>query len=314
MEPMQPFSLAAKPAKAQDQSLVKDVDLNSFMTEVIEASLQSLVIVHFWSPRSVACKQLSPILEKLVSAYKGGVRLVRVDGDTNPEIAEQFRIQTVPTVFAILRGQPVDGFQGARTETQVKQWLERLTKSTGLDAALAGPPDLTEALQQAEQALAAGDWQMAQDIFSDLLGLEPELAAAYGGLARAMIGGGHLDQAREFLSKAPAAIAKDKALAAAHAALELAELAKQAGPLQELEQRLAKDPADHAVRYDLALALLAAQRREEAVEHLLEIVRRQRNWNEEAARKQLVKLFEAFGPTDPITVQGRKKLSSILFA
>lgn len=295
--------------------LVKDTDLNGFMADVVEASLKSLMVVHFWSPRSTLCKQLSPVLERLIVAQRGAVRLVRVNIDTNPEIAQQFRIQAVPTVYAMLRGQPVDGFQGAQTETQVKQWLEKLIKATGAAKGMSDPlAEFDAALQEAEQALAAGDWQTAQDMFGDMLGLAPDHAGAYAGVVRSMIAGGHLEPARAMLEATPAAIAQDKALTTARSALELANQAAQAGPVQELSDRLAANPSDQQTRYDLALALLAAQRREEAVEHLLDSIRQQRGWNEEAARKQLVKLFEAFGSTDPLTISGRKRLASILFA
>lgn len=304
---------AAPPSTADD--LIKDGTVDNFMTDVVEASLKTLVVVDFWSQRSPLCKQLITLLEKEVLALKGAVRLVKVDIDKNPEIAQQFRVQTVPTVYAMFQGQPVDGFRGSQTEPQLKQWLQKIVKAT---AAMGGAPDpmaeITAALQGAEEMLIAGDWQTAQDIYADILGIAPDSATAYAGVIRSMIAGGHLDHARTMLADAPEAFAKDKALATARTALELADAAVAAGPVQELEQKLAANEADPQARFDLALALVAANRREEAVDHLLDIVRRQRSWNEEAARKQLVKLFEAFGNADPVTVSGRKRLSSLLFA
>jgi len=306
---------AAPAAAAPDDAVVRDTDINHFMRDVVEASMKALVIVEFWSPRSPMCKQMVAILEKTVLALQGAVRLVKVNIDSEPEIAQQFRVQSVPTVYAMFQGQPVDGFQGAQTEAQVTQWLARVVKATGAANGLPNPlADIEPALQQAEQALTAGDWQTAQDIFADILGIMPENAVAYSGVARSMIAGGYIDQARALLSDAPESMAKDKALATARTALELADQAAAAGPAQELAAKLEANPADHQTRFDLALALLATHQREEAVEHLLTIVRQQRSWNEEAARKQLVKLFEAFGATDPLTISGRKRLSSLLFA
>lgn len=295
--------------------LVKETSVDTFMQDVVEASLRAVVVLDFWSPRSPACKELMAILEKAVIALKGAVRLVKVNIDTNPEIAQQFRVQAVPTVYAMFQGQPVDGFRGKQTEAQVKQWLERIVKATAGAGGMPNPlAEIEAGLQQAEQALTSGDWQTAQDIFGDILGVAPDNATAYAGVVRSMIAGGAVDQARIMLQDAPAAIAKDKALAAARTALDLADQAAAAGPLQELAAKAAANPADHQARFDYALALVAANQREEAVTELLEIVRRQRSWNEEAARKQLVKLFEAFGATDPVTISGRKRLSSLLFA
>lgn len=318
MEPMITLNSSASPALGAPPAaldLVKETSVDTFMQDVVEASLHAVVVLDFWSPRSPTCKELMAILEKAVIALKGAARLVKVNIDTNPEIAQQFRVQAVPTVYAMFQGQPVDGFRGKQTEAQVKQWLERIIKATAGAGGIPNPMAEIEAgLQQAEQALTSGDWQTAQDIFGDILGVAPDNAVAYAGIARSMIAGGALDQARKMLKDAPEAIAKDKALAAARTALDLADQAAKAGPLQELAAKVAANAADHQARFDYALALVAANQREEAVTELLEIVRRQRSWNEEAARKQLVKLFEAFGATDPVTISGRKRLSSLLFA
>ena len=307
-----PRAAAAVPPAASS-ALVIDANVNNFMTEVIEASLRQPVILDFWSPRSPMCKQLLTVLEKAVQDLKGAVKLAKVNIDTNPEIAQQFRVQSVPTVYALFQGQPVDGFSGSQTEPQIQKWLQRIVKATG-GAAAGQQPGVDEALKQAEAALAGNDWQTAQDLYSDILGLMPESAVAYAGLARCLIAAGQIEDARAMLTDAPEAIKTDKALEAARSALELADQAAAAGPVTELAVKVESNPTDHQARFDLALALVAAGQREGAVEHLLEIVRRQRNWNEEAARKQLVKLFEAFGATDPVTVNGRRQLSSILFA
>ena len=291
---------------------VKEVSLANFMAEVIEASKDKIVVVDFWAPWCGPCKQLGPALEKVVRSYKGAVRMAKIDIDKNPEIAQQMRIQSIPAVFAFFRGQPIDGFMGAQPEAQLKSWLERLVKATGANPGEA--PGLEVALGQAADFLAKGDVATAQSIYADILDMEPANAAAYGGLLRCLIALGDMDRAKKMLGTAPPEIAKDKALDAARAAIELAEQAGAGSSTAELEAKLVQNPADHQARFDLALAHYAAGQKEQAVDQLLELVRRDRAWNEQAARKQLVKLFEAFGPTDPLTIAARKRLSSILFA
>jgi putative thioredoxin len=293
---------------------VKDSDTEHFMADVIEASNEVPVIVDFWATWCGPCKQLGPQLEKAVKETKGAVRLVKIDVDKNQELAAQMRVQSIPAVYAFHRGRPVDGFVGALQESQIKAFVQRLVKQAGAGTT-AGPSPVEQALEGAETALKAGDAGTASALFGQVLQHEPENAAAAGGLVRALLKGGDPEQARELLDGLAPAIAKDKAIEAARAALELVEQGrKAAGATAELEARLAKDPNDHQARYDLALALYGAGDAEPALDALLEIVRRNRGWNEEAARKQLVKIFEALGPTDPLTLAARRRLSSILFA
>ena len=292
---------------------IKDSDTEHFMADVIEASNELPVIVDFWATWCGPCKQLGPQLEKAVKDAKGAVRLVKIDIDKNQELAAQMRIQSIPAVYAFHRGRPVDGFVGALQESQIKAFVQRIVKQAG--GAAAGPSPIDQALEEAETALKGGDAGTASALFGQVLQHEPDNAVAAGGLIRALVKGGDPEQAREVLDKLAPALAKDKAIEAARAMLELAEqAAKAAGGTAELEARLAKDPNDHQARYDLALALYGAGNAEPALDALLEIVRRNRGWNEEAARKQLVKIFEALGPTDPLTLSGRRRLSSILFA
>jgi putative thioredoxin len=304
-------------AGAAAAGLVKDGDTQTFMVDVIDASNEVPVIVDFWAPWCGPCKQLGPAIEKAVKEAKGAVRLVKIDIDQNQELAAQMRIQSIPAVYAFFQGRPVDGFVGALPESQVKAFVQRLIKQTGAQpgGAAAGPSPVEQALEQAEEALAEGDAGTASAIFGQVLAHEPGNLQATAGLARAHLAAGDVEGAKKALAKLPADKAGDTAIAAARAAIELAEQASQAqGEAGELRARLAADANDHAARYDLALALYGAGEREAAVDALLEIVRRNRGWNEEAARKQLVKLFEAMGPTDPLTISARRRLSSILFS
>ncbi|MGY0834280.1 tetratricopeptide repeat protein [Azospirillum argentinense] len=310
-----PVAAGAAPAAAPAAGdLIKDSSDRAFMADVIEASQSVPVIVDFWAPWCGPCKQLGPILEKTVLAAKGKVRLVKIDTDKDPMIASQLRVQSIPAVYAFFQGRPVDGFMGALPESQVKAFVEKLLKLAG--AAGGGEGDiLEEALAQAKEALEAGDTQTASEIYGEILQADPENlnAVAYAGLVRCLIVNDELARAKQMLDKVPEQIAKDKEIAAVRSALEVAEQAANAGPIPELTEKVARNEDDHEARFDLALALFAAGKREAAVDELLELVRRDRAWNDEAARKQLVKFFEAFGPTDPLTVQSRRRLSSILF-
>jgi putative thioredoxin len=298
---------------AAGASPVKDSDTEHFMADVIEASNEVPVIVDFWATWCGPCKQLGPQLEKAVKDAKGAVRLVKIDVDKNQELAAQMRIQSIPAVYAFHRGRPIDGFVGALQESQIKAFVQRLLKQAG--GAAPGPSPVEQALEEAEAALKSGDAGTASALFGQVLQHEPENATAASGLIRALVKGGDPEQAREVLDQLPPTLAKDKALEAARTALELAEQGrKAAGATAELEAKVAADPNDLQARYDLALALYGAGKAEPALDALLEIVRKNRGWNEEAARKQIVKIFEALGPTDPLTLSGRRRLSSILFA
>lgn len=293
-------------------ALIKDGTTDSFLADVIEASNLVPVIVDFWAPWCGPCKQLGPAIEKSVREAKGAVRLVKIDIDQNQELAAQMRIQSIPAVYAFHKGRPVDGFVGALPESQIKAFVDRLLKMAGGQAE---PSPIEQALEQADQAFAAGDHGTASAIYGQILAHEPQNAAAIGGLARCYAAAGDVEQAKATLAKAPADGAKHPAIVAARAAVELAEQgAGAAGAIPELRERLARDAGDHRARYDLALALYAKGEREAAVDELLELVRRARQWDEEAARKRLVKLFEALGPADPLTLSGRRRLSSVLFA
>ena len=290
--------------------LIKDTSDRAFMADVIEASRTVPVIVDFWAPWCGPCKQLGPLLEKTVKAAKGAVKMVKINIDENPQVAGQLRIQSIPAVYAFFQGRPVDGFVGAQQESQIKQFVDRLAKLSG------GADDggLQEALDAAAQALEAGDAATASEIYSQILGVEPTNAAAYAGLVRCLVTAQDFARAREMLDGAPPELAKAPELAAVRSALDLAEQSAAAGPVPELMDRIARNPDDHQTRFDLAMALYAGNKRDAAVEELLEIVRRDREWNDQQARKQLVKFFEAFGPTDKLTLMARRKLSSILFS
>jgi putative thioredoxin len=285
----------------------KDTTTQTFVKDVIEESKRQPVLVDFWAEWCGPCKQLAPVLEKVVRAAKGKVKLVKMDIDKHPAIPGQLGIQSIPAVFAFVNGQPVDGFMGALPEAQVAAFVERLTKDR-----IGG--DEKDLLKSADAALAAGDAALAADAYGHLVAEDPANTAALAGLARCYLASGATEQAKETLALVPEAKRNEAPVAAARAALEVAEQAKAVGPIDELEQKVKANPLDHQARFDLAVALNGKNRRLEAVDHLLEIVRRDRKWNEDGARKQLVQFFEAWGPTDEATVTGRKRLSSILFA
>jgi putative thioredoxin len=277
------------------------------MKDVIEESKRQPVLVDFWAEWCGPCKQLGPVLEKVVKAAKGKVKLVKMDIDKHPSIPGQLGIQSIPAVFAFVNGQPVDGFLGALPESQVTAFIERVTK----DRIGGEEKDL---LKAADAALADGDATGAADLYAQVLAEDATNVQALAGLTRCYVETGAIDQAKQTLALVPEAKRNDAAVAAARAALDLVEQAQSVGPIAELEQKVAANPLDHQARFDLAVALNGKGQRQEAVDHLLNIVKRDRKWNDDGARKQLVQFFEAWGPTDEATVNGRKRLSSVLFA
>jgi putative thioredoxin len=290
---------------------IKDSDQTRFAADVIEASKNQPVLVDFWAPWCGPCKQLTPALEKVVKAAGGKVKLVKINVDENKELAQQLRIQSIPVVYGFRDGRPVDGFVGAQSESQIRAFVERLL---GAGAHVDEDP-IDAALSEAKAALEAHDAGTATAIYGQVLAHDPKNAKAIAGLARARAIAGDPAQARKYLDAVPKEAANDPDVAAARSAVELAEKGKAAsGKSAELEARIAKDPADHQARFDLAMAKYATQDTEAAIEGLLEIIRRKRDWNEEAARKQLVQIFEALGSGHPLVTAGRRRLSSILFA
>jgi putative thioredoxin len=294
-------------AAATADVVIKDTTTQAFVKDVIEESRRQPVLVDFWAPWCGPCKQLTPVLEKVVRAAKGKLRLVKMNIDEHPSIPGQMGIQSIPAVIAFVNGQPADGFLGALPESQVTAFIERLTKGR----VSAEDKDL---LQTAEAALAEGNAAGAADLFARVLAEDATNVPALAGLVRCYVATGALEQAKQTLAMIPEAKRNESAVAAARAALELAEQATSLGPITELEQKVAANPLDHQARFDLALAHNAKGRRKEALDHLIEITRRDRKWNDDGARKQLVQLFDAWGPTDEATVEGRKRLSSILFS
>ena len=297
--------LAENPAAAD--GLVKDTTTATFRQDVIQESSKQPVLVNFWAPWCGPCKQLTPVIEKAVKAAGGKVKLVKMNIDEHPQIPGQLGIQSIPAVIAFTKGQPVDGFMGALPESQVKGFIERLVGPVG-------PSPAEDLLAQADARAAEGDAGGAAELYAAVLAQDPENVAALAALAKLHLDLDDLEGAKRFLAMAPSAKENDPAVAGARAAIELAEQAASLGDTCEFERRLEANPLDHQARFDLALALNARGRREEAIDALIDIVRRERTWNDEAARKQLVQFFEAWGPTDDMTVLGRRRLSSVLFA
>jgi len=289
--------------------VITDSTEATFMADAIDASMEVPVIVDFWAPWCGPCKTLTPMLEDAVRAAGGKVRLVKVNVDENPNIAAQLRVQSLPTVYGFVGGRPVDAFQGAQPASQIKAFVDKLVA-----ASPAGDGGLAEALQAAEEMLAEGAVTDAAQTFAAILGEDPGNPEALGGLARAHLALGEVDQARGVLDTAPEDKRGHPAIAAVHAQIELAAASAGAGELAEAEAAVAASPDDLQIRMDLAMAQIAASRNAEAVDTLLEIFRRDRAWNEDAARTQLFKLFDALGPKDPVTLNGRRRLSSMIFA
>ncbi len=286
--------------------LIKDSDTARFVEDVIKVSEQVPVIVDFWAPWCGPCKQLGPALEKLVTQAGGLVRLVKINIDENQELAGQLRIQSIPAVFAFKDGRPVDGFVGAQQESQLRAFVGRLTKGT--------QSPLEQALEQAAAALEAGDAQAAGAAYAEILTQDPANPQALAGMIRCILATGDLAGARQIIDGLAAEVKTNGEVAAAIAAVELAEQGSDSGATEELRRRLAENENDHQARYDLAIALYADGDGEAAMAELLDLVGRDRGWNDEAARQQLVKIFDALGPVDPLVVSARRRLSSILFS
>ena len=303
---MQLFAGAAAPTAAGDAEIIKEGSLQTFAKDVIQASQTVPVLVDFWATWCGPCKQLTPLLEKVVRAAKGKVRLVKIDIDKNPEIAQQLRIQSVPTVYAFVGGQPVTGFAGAQPESQIKALVDRLIGG-------AGEEEGDGLLEAAQDAAARGDTRTAGRLFQQLLAEDSAQPDALGGLARCLIAERKFQDAKQLLDEAPKEIANHVAVTGAKAALTLAEEAGVLGNPAELAARVEADPDDHDARYRLATVLFLRGQAEAAMEHLTQIVKRDREWEEDKARKQLVKFFEALGPKDPATLKGRRMLSTVLF-
>jgi putative thioredoxin len=298
----------AAPQVAAD--LIKETTTQTFVKDVIEESKRQPVLIDFWAPWCGPCRQLTPILEKAVNAAKGRVKLVKMNIDDHPAIPGQMGIQSIPAVIAFVNGQPADGFMGAVPESQVNAFIDKLTK--GMPAA--GEPNIAEILQEAEAVLAEGDPAGAAQIYAEVLAADATNIAALTGLAKCYVATGAIEQAKQTLGLVPEAKRNDAAVKAVQASLDLAEQAEAVGPVADLEQKVAANPLDHQARFDLATALNAQGKRTEATEQLLAIVKRDRKWNDDGARKQLVQFFEAWGATDEATVEGRKRLSTILFS
>lgn len=296
---------------APDADLIKDSDEASFMQDVVEASQTTPIIVDFWAPWCGPCKTLGPQLEAAVKAAKGAVKMVKVNVDEAQMIAGQLQIQSIPTVYAFHKGQPIDGFQGAQPESEIKAFVDRVVKSAGGEA----PGDqLDDAVAAAEEMLTEGAAADAAQTFAAILGEDPLHAGAYGGMVRSYLALDDLDQAEALLNGAPIEISNAPELEAAHAHLELARQAADAGPVAELTAAVEANPEDNQARFDLAQALYANGDAEGAVDHLLDIFKRDREWNEGAAKTQLFTIFDALKPNDPVVLNGRRKLSSMIFA
>ena len=309
MEPI--IGLSQDAAAGVPADVIKDSDTENFAADVIDASRDTPVIVDFWAPWCGPCKQLGPALEKAVKAARGAVRLVKIDIDQNQALASQLRVQSIPAVYAFFQGRPVDGFVGAQPDSQIQSFVKRLAEVAGGSV---GPSPIEQALDQAQQALEQGQVGAASALYGQVLGAEPENTQAIAGTIRCRLLAGDTQGARQMFDGLPDAVKSAPEVASVGAAIELESAGSEAGDVAELHSRVSANPADNQARFDLAMALYAANQREGAVDELLEIIRREPAWNEQAARKQLLKFFEAWGPTDPLTASARRQLSALLFS
>lgn len=304
------------PASTATGGNVFDVTTENFEALVIKASMKTPIVVDFWAPWCGPCKQLGPMLEAAVANANGAVKMAKINVDENQELAQAMRVQSIPTVYAFFQGQPVTAFTGVRSQSEIESLMDQLVKLAKNGAP--GAVDVSALLAQAAQSMAIGDIPSAQDHFARIMAQDENNAPAYAGMIRTFIALPDLEQAQFMIDDAPDVIAKSPEFAAAKTALELAQNAPKMGDLEKLEKALAGTPDDNQMRFDYAEALFAAGQRKEAVDQLLEIIRRDRNnekkWEDDKAKQHLLKLFEAMGPADPETMAGRRKLSSLLFA
>jgi|TARA_B100001540_G_C15736692_1_gene610226 putative thioredoxin len=293
---------------AENLDLIKESSTATFADDVIKASSDTPILVDFWAPWCGPCKQLTPVLEKLVKASSGKIRLVKINIDENQELATQLQIQSIPMVYAFKEGQPVDGFMGALPESQIRDFIEKLIGPVG-------PSPSEEVISMAKEALSQEDFQTAANLFAQVMQNNQGEPSAIAGLTKCYIGMGETDQAREIIGSLDEETSAHPEVASAIAALTLKEQGSEtSSDISKLQSVIANNPTDHQARYDLALALSSDGNHEEAIEHLVEIIKHDRQWNEDSAREQLLKIFEALGPTDPVTVNGRRKLSTVLFS
>ncbi len=296
----------ASSAAAETGDLVKDSNTEGFGVDVIDQSVNVPVLVDFWAPWCGPCKQLTPTLEKLIGEYGGKVKLVKINVDENQELAAQMRVQSLPMVVAFKEGRPVDGFSGALPESQIRSFFEKLTGGEG--------SPLDKALEQAEAMLGAGDIETASAVYTQILEQDAGNTAAHAGVVKCLNAAGDVEKARAYLDGLGSSLLESTEIKGVQSALDLAQAATESGETESLRRQAQETPNDPQIRYDLALALYRDGLTEDAIETLVDLVKSHQSWNEEAARNQLLKIFNALGHADPITVEGRRKLSAVLFS
>ena len=292
-----------------DEILIKDVNEDTFMDDVIEASKTSPIVVDFWAPWCGPCKTLGPALEAEVKATNGKIKMVKVDIDQNQNLASQMRIQSIPAVFAFVDGQPIDGFMGAKAPSELKSFVEKLLENVKDDEG-----DLSEAIAVADEMLEAGEYDDAAETFEAILGEDPERSPAFVGLFKAKMGAKKIDEAQKMLEDIPTALVNKPEILALQAQIDLTNQTQGLGEINDLREALMNDLDNHQIRFDLALALFTAGETNDAIQELLTIFRKDQEWNDDAARQQLFKFFDILGGDDPITLSGRRQLASMLFA
>ncbi|MDA9301948.1 thioredoxin [Amylibacter sp.] len=292
-----------------DEILIKDVNEDTFMDDVIEASKTSPIVVDFWAPWCGPCKTLGPALEAEVKATNGKIKMVKVDIDQNQNLASQMRIQSIPAVFAFVDGQPIDGFMGAKAPSELKSFIEKLLENVKDDGG-----DLSEAIAVADEMLEAGEYNDAAETFEAILGEDPERSPAFVGLFKAKMGAKKIDEAQKMLEDIPTALVNKPEILALQAQIDLTNQTQGLGEINDLREALKNDLDNHQIRFDLALALFTAGEANDAIQELLTIFKKYQEWNDDAARQQLFKFFDILGGDDPVTLSGRRQLASILFA